>query len=329
MIEFLSGHEWITPQIDFLLFLQNLREAHFEDFNSFFLGVTVLGEIWLPTLICALIYWCIDFRSGMYLFSLYGFNLILAQIFKMIACVYRPWVLSDKIKPVKLAIAAAQGYSFPSGHSCTASSVLGGLAFLNRKKKTLAIALILLILLVGFSRMWLGVHTPQDVIVGLTIGFLLVFILHFTIEWLEKDKNRYIYFLIVLDILCALALYYVCYIAQYRMDYVDNVLLVDPIHSITAFFNCYGFALGLINGAFLLRRFSSFEASMGSAIEKGLRGLIGAILIIVLIHVTKDFKATHEVGIAIVFLLSFINAFFISAIYPMLCVLVNKILKKD
>ena len=66
MIECLSNPSWINPQIDCLLFLQNFRIGHLEALDKFFLSITIFGEFWLPTLICAITYWCIDFKSGIY-----------------------------------------------------------------------------------------------------------------------------------------------------------------------------------------------------------------------------------------------------------------------
>ena len=205
MIDCLSDPCWINPQIDFLLFLQNLRIGHFEAFDKFFLSVTIFGEYWLPTLICAIVYWCIDFKAGMYLFSLEGINVLISHLLKMIACVYRPWVLSDKIHPSELAVPFAKGYSCPSGHSAMSSSVLGGVAFLQRKRIPVCLLFISLILLVGFSRMWLGVHTPQDVLSGFAIGLILVFAIDRIINWAEKNVNRYLYLAGIINILSVLA----------------------------------------------------------------------------------------------------------------------------
>ena len=99
MIDCFSNPSWINPQIDFLLFLQNLRISYFESFDKFFLSVTIFGELWIPTLVCAITYWCIDFRAGMYLFGLEGVNVIITHLLKMIVCVYRPWVLDSRIEP--------------------------------------------------------------------------------------------------------------------------------------------------------------------------------------------------------------------------------------
>ena len=76
MIEILSNSEWIRPQIDFLVYLQNIKINCPDILDKFFLSVTIFGEFWLPTLICAIVYWCIDFKAGLYLFSLAGYSKI-------------------------------------------------------------------------------------------------------------------------------------------------------------------------------------------------------------------------------------------------------------
>ena len=316
MIEFLSNSEWLTPQINFLLFLQNIRTEHFEMFNKFFLSVTILGEHWFPTLVCAIIYWCFDSKAGMYLFSLCSINAVLLHLFKMIACVYRPWILSDKIHPVPEAVTYAKGYSFPSGHSAMSSSVFGGIAWTTRNKKILAICLVLLVLLVGFSRMWLGVHTPQDVIVGLTIGFSLVFVMHYLINWAEKDINRYLYILLFINIFMAAALAYICYFIHYPMDYVDGKLLVNPDKSIYTAVLCYGYAAGLINGCLLCRRFFPFEAKEGGVRARIVRGVIGAIFILIILKSVVLHLFSNYCDYKIAFALPFFSGILITGVYP-------------
>lgn len=324
MIEFLSSNDWIRPQIDFLLFLQNIRVENFEFLNKFFLSVTILGELWLPTIICAVIYWCIDFGAGFRLFSLFGLEMFFTQFFKMIACVYRPWILSDKIKPVDLAITAAKGYSFPSGHSATSSSVLGGVAYLYRKNKILCTFLILTVLLVGFSRMWLGVHTPQDVIVGLTIGFSLVFLISFIFNKLDKTKNGYLYFLVLADILAIAALIYVCYFNQYRIDYIEGQLLVNPAKSIYNFIVCYGYALGLFNGAVICKRFFEFDAKVGSNKSKILRGVIGSVIILLLLKFGMTYIFHNALNYKTAMFISFLIGIFITLFYPLIFIYIEK-----
>ncbi len=318
MIEFLSNSNWINPQIDFLMLLQNIRTEHFEYLNRAFLSITILGEIWLPVLICSIIYWCVDTKSGIYLCSMFGFQLFLSQFFKMLACVYRPWVLSDKIHPVELAITAAKGYSFPSGHSSTACSVLGGLAYIYGKNKAVCFSLIAVILSVGFSRMWLGVHTPQDVAAGLTLGLILVFWMNALINWAEKNKNRYLYLIAIFDLLSFLALIYICYFNNYPIDYMEGKMLVNPHSSIYSAVICIGFSIGTINGAFLCRRFTGFDSHKGSLKSKITRGIIGAISVIILLKFVIGYIYSNPVNFKLALLISMFLGVFITLIYPVI-----------
>lgn len=318
MIDCLSNSSWISPQIDCLLFLQNIRINCSDVIDKFFLSVTTLGELMLPTILAAIAYWCIDFKIGIYLFSLHGVNLLIAQFLKMIACVYRPWVLDSKIEPSKLAIVQAGGYSFPSGHSATSSSVIGGIAYTVRKNKILCLFLICLILLVGFSRLWLGVHTPQDVVCGLSLGLILVFALNGLINWAEKDKNRYLYLLAAIDVFAVLALVYVFFFNTYRIDYVDGKLLVDPMKSKEVLSLCYGYALGLLNGCFLCRRFFPFEPKEFSGKKRIIIGILGVVLIIFLFESANPFAAMFGFGYKIKMLIMFLIGLFVTLIYPLI-----------
>ena len=328
MIDCLSNPSWINPQIDVLLYLQNIRLNCSDLIDKLFLSITIFGEYWLPTVVCAIVYWCIDFRAGVYLFSLEGINVIVSHFFKMIACVYRPWILNSDIHPSELAIPYAKGYSFPSGHSCMSSSVWGGLAYLVRKNKLLMFLLIGLILLIGFSRLWLGVHTPQDVIGGFAIGITLIFVINKIINWAEEDKNRYLHLLAVIDILAALSMVYVAYFSTYKVDYVDGKLLVDPLKQIYITFVVNGYTLGLINGTFLCRRFFPFNPKEASAKRRIWRGIIGTIGILTLIKLAMEYVIMNTIDLKIAFSLMFTVGLLITLIYPIIFTNYRKILHK-
>lgn len=318
MIECLSNPSWINPQIDCLLFLQNFRIGHLEALDKFFLSITIFGEFWLPTLICAITYWCIDFKSGIYLFSLESSNILLTHFFKMLACVYRPWILNNSLHPSELAVPFAKGYSFPSGHSAMASSIIGGVAYLVRNKKWLCATLIGLILLIGFSRLWLGVHTPQDVICGLSIGLILIFAINSLINWAEQNKNRYLYIAGIVNILALLALIYVDFFNSYRIDYVSGELLVNPQKTIYVTSVVYGYALGLINGCFLCRRFFPFNPKEGTLKNKIIRGIIGTILLLLLLKFVLEYIIMNTLSMRIAISMMFIMGLFVTLIYPVI-----------
>jgi len=78
-------------------------------------------------------------------------------------------VIQDALTPFMEKI------SFSSGHSVTAATLYGGMAVCARKMmRWISVLCVILILLTGFSRNYLGVHTPQDVLVGLTEGALML-----------------------------------------------------------------------------------------------------------------------------------------------------------
>ena len=328
MIECFSDTNWLNPQINFLLILQNLRICHFNMFNDLFLSITIVGEFWLPTVVCAIVYWCMDMKSGVYLFSLLAFNMFFAHLFKMLACVYRPWVLSDKIHPVDKALTLAAGYSFPSGHSAQSSAFLGGLAFLQQKRMWLVILLISLVFLVGFSRMWLGVHTPQDVIIGFLIGFSLVFIINNLINWAEQNKNRYLYLLGLINITIIGTLIYLCYFNSYPVDYVNGKILVDSRHSLQVTIFCYGCIAGILSGVFLCRKYFQFNMDLDLK-TKIWKGLTGSFFVIILFKLVTKYIFCNACDFKMVYLLSFLGGFFITAIYPVVFELLHRVLIKS
>ena len=329
MIDCLSNPDWIKPQTDLLLFLQNIRISHSVLIDKFFLSITAFGEFWLPTIICAVYYWCIDSKVGIYLFGLESMNIFLAHSFKMLACVYRPWILDSRIHPSPLAIPYATGYSFPSGHSAMSSSVFGGVAYILRQKKMVCILLAGLILLIMFSRLWLGVHTLQDIIGGLSIGLVLIFTVNKVINWAENNKNRYLYLLAAVNLLVVLALIYIKFFNTYRIDYIDGELLVDPAKSIYITFVVYGLSLGLINGCFLCRRFFPFDPKDSRISERIIRGIIGVIGIIILFKCLLRFIVMNPIDIMEASLVTFLSGIVVTLIYPVIFINIGKLFKKN
>ena len=329
MIDCLSNPSWINPQIDFLLLLQNIRIGHFDILDKFFLSITIFGEFWLPTLVCAITYWCIDFNAGLYLFSLAGLNSLITHFFKMLACVYRPWILSDKIHPSELAVPFAKGYSFPSGHSAMSSSVLGGTAYLLKHKKTICISLICLILLIGFSRLWLGVHTPQDVLCGLSIGLILIFAVNIIINWADKHPNRYLYLALAVNIFATLALIYINKFNEYRIDYINGELLVNPEKSIYITTVVYGYVLGLLNGCFLCRKFFPFNPKEIDVKSRILIGIAGGLIIAFGLKYIIAYIIMNKVKFSIAIPIMLTSGLFITLIYPIIFKYFDKVFKKN
>ena len=121
-------------------------------------------------------FWCVSKRLGYYMLTVGFIGTTLNQALKLIFRISRPWVQDPDFTIVEAARADAGGYSFPSGHTQNAASVMLCTALMARKKWLKAV-LWTMFFLVALSRMYLGVHTPLDVGVSLVIGLALVFVL--------------------------------------------------------------------------------------------------------------------------------------------------------
>ena len=140
-----------------------------------------------PFLIIAIaVFWCIDKRKGYYLMTVGFFGMILNQFLKILCCVPRPWVKDPEFTIVEPARAGATGYSFPSGHTQNAVSLYGGIAGCTGSV-VLQVVCIVLAVLIAFSRMYLGVHTPLDVGVSFVVAAALVMLVYPLME--EADRR--------------------------------------------------------------------------------------------------------------------------------------------
>ncbi len=136
-------------------------------------GFTFLGNTEFYLLIMPLLYWCLDItlgiRIGILLLVSGGFNSLLKFGFHS----PRPFWVSSRIEH----LADGTGFGFPSGHSQNAAGLWGLFAF-STQKTWLKIASVILIFLIGVSRIFLGVHFLHDVLMGWLVGagLMLLFI---------------------------------------------------------------------------------------------------------------------------------------------------------
>ena len=155
-------------------FLYLLEKIRMPIWNECMLLVTRFGEETAFLVAALIVFWCVDKHKGYYVMAV-GFVGTIANQFLKLACrVPRPWVLDENFTILEEAREAASGYSFPSGHSQSAVGTFGAIAAgsENRWVKGICIAIAVL---VPLSRMYIGVHTPADVLVGSGMALALVF----------------------------------------------------------------------------------------------------------------------------------------------------------
>lgn len=192
--------------MEFLTWLANLRLPIFTDIM---LLVTQLGEETAFLAIALIVFWCVDKKRGYLLMSVGFMGTILNQFLKMVCMVPRPWVRDPGFSAVEEAKEAAGGYSLPSGHTTMAVGTFGTLAVTNRKRWRMVL-FVLAAVLVGFSRMYLGVHTPEDVLVGAVTALALIFIVK-PVLYGNSKKACYI----LLGTMVALAVAFTLYVELY------------------------------------------------------------------------------------------------------------------
>lgn len=144
--------------------------------NECMLAITTLGEETAFLVLALIVFWCVDKRRGYYLMSVGFIGTMANQFLKLWFRIPRPWVLDENFTILEQAREAATGYSFPSGHTTSAVGTFGAIGA-SSKSRSVQVLCITLAVLVGISRMYIGVHTPKDVLVGALISLVLIFLL--------------------------------------------------------------------------------------------------------------------------------------------------------
>lgn len=172
--------------MDILYALEKIRTPFW---NGVMSAVTQLGGEVIFIVAAVVVFWCVSKWEGYYLMTIAFCGTVLNQFLKLICRVPRPWVRDPNFTIVESARAEATGYSFPSGHTQNAIGLFGGMARWGGRR-WVRLGLTALALVIAFSRMYLGVHTPVDVGVSLVLAAALVLGLY-PLMRRAQEKPRY------------------------------------------------------------------------------------------------------------------------------------------
>ena len=267
--------------------------------------ITRLGEETVGIVILCLIFWCISKRAAYGIGAAFFFSGLTTQGLKICFRVDRPWIADPTLKPVESALENATGYSFPSGHTQSATALFGSLGVIIKNKPIKALCFFIVIL-VAFSRMYLGVHTPIDVVASLVISFLLVMLINTaldfgTISW----KGDFIFSLIMM--LYAAAVIVIAAVL-YSNGTIGGEYVLDC-------FKAAGAGIGFALGMFVERVFIDFSVKTKNLLMQVIKYIIGFAGVLA---IKEGLKLVAGTGLAINMFRYFLILIWIIVLFPLI-----------
>ena len=307
--------------LDYLIFLQGLRNDWGGE--GLFTLVSSLPKSALTAAIPAILFWCFNKQAGLFILFNATCGRVINELLKGTFCIYRPWFKEAELAPSAAAMAEASEYSFPSGHTQFATAIYGGLAFFYRKIfPWLIIPCAAIVLAVAFSRNYLGVHTPQDVLVAMAYSVGLFFAAERLFAWLGKDRERQVLFLLG-GLLTVGLIFAWLYFKPYPEDFLNGKVIVEPLVARADAFDALGFGLAFFLGWFLELRFVNFKTNVSQK-DKLWRVIIGfAILGVIAVIIYPLMKMLFSVE-AYKFFKAFLPFFSILFVIPLIFTKVEK-----
>lgn len=138
--------------------------------TQFFMFMSDFGSTVGYLLLLPVIWWGFSWKVGVRVFVALVLSVYINSLIKETVGLPRPFIYSEDVTSLR----TPGEFSFPSGHSQQAA-VFWGLLALHFRKRWFTAAAITMIFLIGFSRVYLGVHFPSDVLVGWTLGAAIAF----------------------------------------------------------------------------------------------------------------------------------------------------------
>lgn len=300
--------EW---EVRFMEWLQSFDNAFFSALGKFF---TLFGEELFLVALIGLFYWCLDKKTGKYIATNFLPTIVAGPLIKNILLRRRPYMDHSSIKCLKSVDSSGdimdinvQGYSFPSMHASNTLSGYGSVA-VKYKNRLLRSILLFLIIMIGISRVYVGVHYPTDILAGWGLGIIMLIV----ISLLQKKIKNHLIFLGIFGVL-ALPGWFYC--------------------TSNDFYTAYGLMVGTFAAFYIEDRFVKFENTK-NIIRCILRVLCGVGIFFVLNEVLKlpfsketleaSTFAAHLIRAARYAIVSFV----IMGVYPLSFKLVSRKFKK-
>ena len=288
--------------MELLKFLESIRMP-FAD--TLFGGITILGEETFAIIVFCAMYWCIHKRAAYKLGVAYFVSGLAVQGMKICFRIERPWIIHQTLTPVPAALEQATGYSFPSGHTQSAAAVFASIG-IQLKQKSLKIICFIVILLVAFSRLYLGVHTLLDVAASIIISLLLVLIAAKVLDNGPVNKNRELATALVI-VLIAFAAVTVAAILLSGGKTAENYM--------TDCLKAAGAGIGFAVGTYIERVYVDFSVRSKNILLQIVKFILGIAGVLVF---KEGLKLIIGTGFAVDTIRYFLVLAWITVLYPMI-----------
>jgi len=232
--------------------------------------LTQLGEETIGMVILCVIFWCISKRIAYVMGVAFFLSGLTVQGMKICFRVDRPWVADPNLNPVESAKAHATGYSFPSGHTQSSTALFGSLG-VQIRQRAIQVVFFVIPVLVAFSRLYLGVHTLQDVAVSLVLTFLFVLL---AVKILSSDASSAKRNLIIPIIM---VLYAGIVILIAAIMYLNWTIEKDNIRDCM---KAAGAGIGFAVGMFIERTYIDFPVRAKGIIWQVIKCIIGLAVLV-------------------------------------------------
>jgi len=248
--------------MEFLRMLESIRSPFLD---TVFGLITRLGEETVAIVVLCAIFWCISKRVAYGIGIAYFLSGLTVQGMKIIFRIERPWIADPTLNPVHSALDHATGYSFPSGHTQSATALLGALGA-QVKQTPVKVTLFFFAVLVAFSRMYLGVHTPLDVTVSLLVTLLLVFLAVNFFTGAEVDKKKEFVLALIMTLFAVSVI--IIAVVLFSGGKIEEKYLSDCLKAA-------GAAIGFSAGMFIERVYINFSVNAKNIIWQVIKFTLG------------------------------------------------------
>ncbi len=295
--------------MDFLYFLQGLRSPAL---NSVFSLITYFGSEVLVIAVLCITFWCLNKETAYKLCFTYFISGLMVQGLKIACRIDRPWVKDSRLNVVESAREGASGYSFPSGHTQGVTGLFSSLAF-HFKKVWVYIVNFVIIALVMLSRMYLGCHTPQDVLVSFGITVAIAFAVNAVFSHIKWTKSSRVIVLILIELISIALIGYTYYVVATGKS--TEELAMDC-------FKAAGAGIGFGIGWFIETTFINFDPkAMKPVWGQILKFIVGIAIALVL---KEGIKMVFGEGIVVSIVRYVIVVLWIVAGYPAIIKKISK-----